>query len=64
MDGCCRPKPRPSEIPSAAYEGKAFVLADAGTEPGVTFVDLDLARVEEARHRVPSLSHDRDFDGP
>ena len=40
------------------------VLADAGTEPGVTFVDLDLARVEEARHRVPSLSHDRDFDGP
>ncbi len=31
MDGCCRPKPRPSEIPSAAYEGKAFVLADAGT---------------------------------
>ncbi len=40
------------------------VLADAGTAPGVTFVDLDLARVEEARHRVPSLSHDRDFDGP
>ena len=40
------------------------VLADAGTGPGVTFVDLDLARVEEARHRVPSLSHDRGFDGP
>ncbi|WP_374642911.1 carbon-nitrogen hydrolase family protein [Tabrizicola sp.] len=40
------------------------VLADAGTAPGMTFVDLDLARVEEARHRVPSLSHDRDFDGP
>ncbi len=40
------------------------VLADAGTEPGVTLVDLDLARVAEARHRVPSLSHDRGFDGP
>lgn len=40
------------------------VLADGGTEPGVTLVDIDLARVEEARGRVPSLSHDRDFAGP
>lgn len=40
------------------------VLADAGTEPGVTLVDLDLSRVVEARHRVPSLTHDRSFDGP
>lgn len=40
------------------------ILADAVTEPGVTFVDLDLARVDEARRRVPSLSHDRDFAGP
>lgn len=40
------------------------ILADAGAEPGVTFVDLDLARVDEARRRVPSLSHDRDFAGP
>jgi deaminated glutathione amidase len=40
------------------------VLADAGTEPGVTFVDLDLTRVAEARGRVPSLTHDRDFAGP
>jgi predicted amidohydrolase len=40
------------------------VLADAGVEPGVTFVELDLARVAEARGRVPSLSHDRPFDGP
>lgn len=40
------------------------VLADGGTEPGVTFVDLDLARVAEARQRVPSLGHDRAFDGP
>lgn len=40
------------------------VLADAGTEPGITLVDLDPARVAEARHRVPSLTHDREFQGP
>ena len=40
------------------------VLADAGTEPGVTLVDLDLAEVDRARSRVPSLSHDRSFEGP
>ena len=40
------------------------VLADAGTEPGVTFVDIDLDAVDKARARIPSLSHDREFDGP
>ena len=40
------------------------VLADAGTEPGVTLVDLDLAAVDRARARVPSLDHDREFTGP
>ena len=40
------------------------VLADAGMEPGVTIVDLDLTDVDKARGRVPSLSHDRGFDGP
>ncbi len=40
------------------------VLADGGTEPGVTLVDLDLFKVDDARRRVPSLTHDRDFDGP
>ena len=40
------------------------VLADAGTEPGVTLVEIDLTRVDQARNRVPSLSHDRPFDGP
>ena len=37
------------------------VLADVGTSPGVTYVDLDPAAVAEARGRVPSLSHDRTF---
>ena len=40
------------------------ILSDAGTEPGVTFADLDLAEVARARDRIPSLSHDRDFTGP
>jgi predicted amidohydrolase len=40
------------------------ILADAGTQPGVTLVDLDLTEVGKARGRVPSLSHDRGFDGP
>lgn len=40
------------------------ILADAGTDPGVTLVDLDLAQVAAARGRVPSLSHDREFAGP
>ncbi|HCZ00755.1 MAG: amidohydrolase [Rhodobacterales bacterium RIFCSPHIGHO2_02_FULL_62_130] len=40
------------------------VLADAGTDAGVTLVDIDLGRVDIARARVPSLSHDREFDGP
>lgn len=40
------------------------VLADAGTEPCVTFVDLELSDVQQARARIPALTHDRDFDGP
>ncbi len=40
------------------------ILADGGTEPGVTFADLDLDAVTRARARIPSLSHDRAFDGP
>jgi deaminated glutathione amidase len=40
------------------------VLVDAGTAPGVTLVDLNLADVEHARSRVPSLKHHRDFEGP
>ena len=37
------------------------VVSDLGTEPGVGFVEIDLGAVEEARRRVPSLTHDRPF---
>ena len=40
------------------------ILSDAGTEPGVSFVDLDMAKVTSARARIPSLTHDRRFSGP
>jgi len=40
------------------------VLLDAGTAPGVSFVDLDMAEVAKARARVPALEHDRPFTGP
>jgi deaminated glutathione amidase len=40
------------------------VLADGGIGAGVTLVDLDLTEVDRARARVPSLLHDRKYDGP
>jgi deaminated glutathione amidase len=40
------------------------ILSDAGTDPGVTYARIDLAEVARARARVPSLGHDRAFDGP
>ena len=40
------------------------MLAEGGTEPGVITADIDLNAVAEARGRVPSLQHDRDFSGP
>ena len=57
-------KPRRTHGHSLAVAPWGEVLADGGTNPGVTFVDLDLARVAEARARVPSITHDRGFDGP
>jgi len=40
------------------------VLADAEIEPGITLVDLDLSQVEDARRKIPALTHDRTFRGP
>ena len=40
------------------------VLADGGDLPGVTLVDFDLSDVDKSRRRVPSLTHDREFEGP
>lgn len=40
------------------------VLADAGEGVGHVIADLDLDKVAEARRMVPSLGHDRSFEGP
>lgn len=40
------------------------VLSDAGDAPGLTFVDLDMEAVAQARERIPSLSHDRGYARP
>ena len=40
------------------------VVVDAGTEPGIVYADINLAEVERARRRIPSLTHDRKFKGP
>jgi predicted amidohydrolase len=39
------------------------VLAEAGTEPGVIFADIDPAESALARAKLPSLRHDRGFTG-
>ncbi len=38
------------------------VLADGGEETGLVMVDLDFSVVADARRKVPSLQHDRDYD--
>jgi predicted amidohydrolase len=38
------------------------ILAEAGTEPGVIFADVDPAEVAAARARIPSLQHGRRFE--
>jgi predicted amidohydrolase len=40
------------------------VMVDAGTETGIVYADIDLGEVARARGRVPSLTHDRPFEGP
>ncbi|MFM2422041.1 MAG: hypothetical protein RL291_571 [Pseudomonadota bacterium] len=37
------------------------ILAEGGTEPGVIAAEIDMARIDEARGQVPSLTHDRVF---
>lgn len=44
---------------SLAIDPWGRVLADAGTETGITMVDLDLNQVDKVRQKIPSLQHDR-----
>ncbi|MDE0811803.1 MAG: carbon-nitrogen hydrolase family protein [Alphaproteobacteria bacterium] len=40
------------------------VLCDGGTEPGVYLTGIDLGAIDEARGKVPSLTHDRPYSPP
>lgn len=40
------------------------VLAEAGTDPCVILAEIDPARIDEARSRIPSLTHDRAIMAP
>ena len=40
------------------------VVADAGTEPGVIWAEIDREAVADARRRVPALGHDRPIQYP
>jgi len=57
-------KPRRTHGHSLAVSPWGEVLVDAGTAPGISLVEIDRAAVAQARQRVPSLSHDRQFYGP
>ena len=38
------------------------VLAEGATEPGVVSADIDSGSIDVIRRRIPSLTHDREFD--
>ena len=40
------------------------IVAEAGIEPGVLSAHIDLSVVDDFRRKIPSLTHDRNFDGP
>lgn len=40
------------------------ILAEAGDEPDIIIAELDIAKVAEARGKLPCLSHDREIKAP
>lgn len=38
------------------------ILADGGESPGIVTADLDLSEIETTRKRIPSLTHDREYE--
>ena len=58
-----RGRPRRTYGHSMVVSPWGEVLLDAGRDPGVYTVDLDLSTVNEARRKIPALTHDRDITG-
>lgn len=40
------------------------IIADGGSQPGVIFAEIDLDFVLQTRAKIPSLSNDRNIEGP
>ncbi|WP_347311767.1 carbon-nitrogen hydrolase family protein [Defluviimonas sp. SAOS-178_SWC] len=57
-------RPRRTYGHSLAVSPWGEVLVDAGTDIGVSYVEISRDEIAKARARVPSLTHDRDFEGP
>jgi deaminated glutathione amidase len=57
-------RPRRTHGHSLAVSPWGEVLADGGTEAGVTHATLNMSEVTRARARIPSLTHDRRFARP
>ena len=58
------PKDRKTYGHSLIVDPWGEVLADGGEEPGFVIAEIDPGKVTEARRSLPSLTHDRAFDGP
>ncbi|MCB2129113.1 MAG: carbon-nitrogen hydrolase family protein [Rhodobacteraceae bacterium] len=57
-------RPRRTYGHSLAVSPWGEVLLDMGEGVGIGHVELRRSEVDKARQRVPSLTHDRDFEGP
>lgn len=63
-DHASNPRPRRSFGHSLAVSPWGEVLVDAGEQPGVAIVSLDLNEVDKARSRIPAIHSDQPFEGP
>lgn len=58
-----RGKPRSTYGHSLVVAPWGEVMLDAGEAPGIYLIEIDMAQVDDARKKVPSLSHDRVIQG-
>lgn len=54
-------KPRQTHGHSLVVAPWGELLLDAGTDPGLHIIDVDVKEVDKARGRVPSIRHDRPY---
>jgi len=64
IHGASQGRQRRTHGHSLAVDPWGRVLADGGEAPGVTLVDLDTDAVDDARRRLPALTHDKPYAGP